>query len=861
MIWHSTPTAEVLEELSVDDKIGLANGIVDERLKEYGKNIVTKAENPSFLKYFADQLKSKIVIVLIVTALVSFVVSLMTKEVNAFSALLIIAIVIINALISAYHIYRCNNSLNDIKKFTNPSATVLREGIVKSINADDLVPGDIILLQEGDYVSADARIIESSEFRCNESVLTGVEVPVEKDADALLDDISVVAERSNMVFFGSNVVHGNAKAVVVSTGINTEIGKTSAIMEQTGEGKLPLQSQLDNLAKFVNIAIFIICAFVFLLGMIQNFSSENFAGMTVRMFLNAIALAVAAIPEGLPAITTIVVAIGIYRILNDKIYVKDVSAAELLGKTDIICCDKTGVFTRNKMILNCIFDGKKLTEIENDELDESAATVLKLATVCSTLENDSTESAIEKACLAYNSMSKQDIDNLFPHITEIPFDTERKTMSVITMINERPFAIIKGAPENVVPNCVNCNAEEILKLNENLAEKALRIICIAMKPLAEIPANPTPDEIETNLIFAGLLGLEDPPREGVIDEIAACDAAGIKTLMITGDNLNTAKAVARRIGILKDGTFAITGKELGEMTDEELSENIEKYSVYARVSPNDKLRIVKAWQSKKKIITITGDSIQDADALAIADVGCAIGKFGADVAKGNADIIISNNRFDSVVSAVKESRGLFSNIRKSVCYLLSCNFAEILVIILGMILFGVPPVAAVQLLWINLLTDCAPAISLSMERAEDRVMNGKPLSSIGRIFNHKSLISVAVQCLFMAVATLIAFQFGFDFGDTSDSTTMAFTTLGLIQIFHCFNNKCEGTVFNRKIFDNSFMNFSVIVTLFIILFLIFTPAGLLFGLTILSLNQFLICLLLSILIIPVCEILKFLLNR
>ena len=372
MIWHSTTPDEVLAELGVDHKTGLANGVADERLKDYGKNVVTQTERPTFIQRFFSQLKSKVVIILIITAIVSFVVSLMYDEVNSYSPLLIIAIVIINALISAYNIYRCDNTLDSIKQYTNPSATVLREGILKSVNAAELVPGDIIILETGDYVPADARIIESNEFRCNEAILTGAEIPVEKEADVVFEDITAITERSNMIFSGCSVVHGTAKAVVVSTGMNTEIGKTSVMLHETGEDKLPLQSQLDNLGRFVNILIFAVCVIVFIIGMIQNFSSGNFAGMTVQMLLNAVALAVAAIPEGLPAITTIVIAIGVHRILQDKIVVKDVSAAELLGKTDVICCDKTGVFTRNKMVLSKIFDGKKLIGVETEPLDENA---------------------------------------------------------------------------------------------------------------------------------------------------------------------------------------------------------------------------------------------------------------------------------------------------------------------------------------------------------------------------------------------------------------------------------------------------------------------------------------------------------
>ena len=851
MIWHSVSAEEVLSELQVDAGKGLANGVADLRLEDSQENVISRIERPSFLACFLNQLKSKLVIFLIITAIVSLVISIMYQAVNLYSPLLIVAIVVINAVISAYHIYTCNNALDSIKQITNPTATVLRDGIVKTINAATLVPGDIILLEEGDYIPADARLIEANEFRCSETVLTGVEVPVEKNPDMIFEEITTVEKRSNMIFSGCSVVHGNAKAVVVATGLNSEIGRTSAILQQTGEDRLPLQNQLEGIGKIVNISILVVCFIVFVISMLQNFGAEHFASMTVDNIMNSVALAVAAIPEGLPAITTIVIAIGMHRILSDNIIVKDASAAELLGKTDVICSDKTGVFTRNKMVLSKIFDGKKITDLESDTVDETSSLILKLATACSTLNNDSTENAIEKACLAYNSMSLQDINGIFPHIAEVPFDSERKTMTVITMINEKPFA-----PESVVPNCRGCNAEEILKVNAALADEAFRIVCIAMKPLDTIPANPNPEDIENDLAFVGLLAFDDPPREGVIEEIKVCDMAGIKTVMVTGDNLNTAKAIARRIGILKDGTMAITGAELAELSDAELAGSIEKYSVFARITPADKLRIVKAWQQRKKVITITGDSVEDADALALADVGCAIGKFGADVAKGNADIIISNNRFDSVVMAIKESRGLFSNIKKSVNYLFSCNFAELLTVLFGLLIFRASPVAAVQLLWINLLTDCAPALSLSMESAEDSAMKSMPLSNIGRIFNLPSMIMLAVQSVFIAVITLVSYSCGFDFGDSTTAMTMAFATLGISQLFHCINNKFEGSVLGKNIFTNKFMNYSVGITLFIMLFLIFTPAGFLFGLKILSFKEFIISFALSILIIPVSEILK-----
>lgn len=855
MIWHSTDRAAVLKELGVDDKKGLPNGVADMRLEKYGKNIISDSGKPTYLKRFLSQLNSKLVLVLIITALLSFIVSLMYNEVNSFSPLLIIGIVIVNAAVSAYHLHTCDNALDSMKSATNPTAAVLRDGIVKNINSALLVPGDIILLEEGDYISADARIIESNEFRCNEVSLTGSEIPVEKSGEGIFEEITAACDRSNMVFSGTSVAHGNAKAVVVATGLNTETGHTTAILQQTGEKKLPLEKELDGIGKIVNIAVLIICVIAFIIGLIQNFSSGNFAAMTLRVLVNSVALAVAAIPEGLPAVATVVVAVGIQRIVQDKIIIKDSDALETLGKTNVICADKTGILTRNKMQLSRIYDGDKITDVESEALTEKSALVLKLATACSTLRNDPTEEAIKKACLAYNSMSEKDIAGFFPRLGVIPFDSERKTMTVISMINEKPFAIIKGAPEVVLSECVGINAEEVLKINDAMAEDALRIVCIAMRPLDSIPANPNPEEIEHGLTFVGLLGIIDPPRDNVTDDIAACKAAGIRTVMITGDNLITAKSIARRIGILTDDSSAVTGEELASLSDEELAQSIKSYSVYARVSPADKTRIVKAWQQNGAVVTVTGDSVQDTEALISADIGCAMGKFGADVARGTADIVISNSRFGSIVCAIKESRGLFDNIRKSVYYLLSCNFAELLSVFIGMLVFSGTPLSAVQLLWINLLTDCAPAISISMEKAEDEVMKRKPYTALGKLFDGKSLIGLAIQSLTITAATLIAFVLGRSTGSAA-AMTMAFGVLGMSEIFHCYNNRLDGTLFGKRIFANRFLNLSAILTLFILIFLMLTPAGYVFGMTVISAKQFFICLLLAFAIVPVTELIK-----
>lgn len=858
MIWHSSDFKDVLDSFAVDPQTGLANGEADRLLDEYGKNTITRVDNPSFFKHLFRLLRSKLVITLTVVALISLFISLVYDQSSPYASLLILAVVLLNAVISANHLYSSDKVLNSLQNRTNPTTTVLRDSKEQSIASDLLVPGDIILLNEGDYISADARLIETVEFRCNETALTGESVPVEKNAGSVFEDISPLEERANMVFSGSSVVHGTAKAIVVATGLNTENGRSAAISQQIGDDALPLQAVLDRTGKVVNIIVLAVCIVYFLIGMLRNFDSGRFASMTVEMLMETVALGIAAVPEGLPMISTLVIALGIERIIADKIIIKKTDAVELLGRTSVICSDKTGILTHDSMTLVKIYDGTDMIEPETQELTEKSALVLKLAAACSTLSHDSTERTITDACIKYNSMSQIDVENLFPRLNEIPFDPVRKSMTTINMINGKPFAIVKGAPEMLIEKCVGCDREAIIKLNNELAEEGLRIICIAMKPLAEIPASPHPDDIEKELIFVGLLGLYDPPRNEAIHGIKACDEAGIRTIMITGDNPITARAIARRIGILKDGTELITGSELEKLSDEELFENIKNYSVYARISPGDKVRIVKAWQKHGELVTVTGDGVEDADALSVADIGCSVGKNGTDVARGSADTVITNNSFLSVVSAVKESRGLFENIRKSVFYLLSCNFGELIAFIVSMLIFGLAPMSAVQLLWVNLLTDCAPAISLSLEKAEDSVMKRRPYALSGHIFNARSIITGVIQSLFIAAMTLVSFNIGSKIG-ADHAMTMAFTTLGMIQIFHSYNLKFSESIFAspKAVFtSNGLMTLSNGLALFVILFLTFTPAGFIFGMTILSIKRFVVCLALALAVIPFCEIIK-----
>lgn len=848
MIWHSSDAQDVLNELKTDAERGLCSSDSAERLDQFGKNS-TAVHKKTLFSRFLGQLKNKVVYFLITVSIISFVVNLVYNPADFYFPLLIIIIVAANAFISAFHLHKCDEALNNIQNAAHPNVTVIRDGSEKTIPSEFLVPGDIIILREGDYITADARLITADALRCNEVVLSGDIIPVEKNSDYLAEDISTFNERKNMVFSGCSVIHGQAKAVVVETGLHTELGKIIDISYQTNSETLPITETLEKSGNIINFSILIICILTFFIGIIQNFNADNFALTTANALVNAVALGISAMPESLPAISTIVIALGIQRVLSDNVVIKNTKALELLGKTEVLCVDKTGILTKNDMVLNRLFDGDNLYELSDDALPEKAASVLQLATSCSMLENDSTENAIENACKKYLGMTKTDVGNILPRLAQIPFDSARKTMTSINMIAGSPVAIVKGAPEILLEKCTLSNKNSVLEICNKLASDSYRVLCIAMKKLDEIPSSPDPSEIEQELTFVGLLGIYDPPQSDTIDGINACNVAGIKTIMMTGDNIITAKAIAQKIGVLTNDSQAITGTELNNMSDQELTYNIEKYTVYARITPEDKLRIITAWQKNGKIVAVTGNGTEDADALSKADVGCSVGTFGTDIAKGNADVIVENKKFMSVVNAIRESRGLFENVKKAVSYLLSCNFGEIIAFVIGMLIFGTPPLTAVQLLWINLLTDCTSVISLTVEKSEFDVMLQKPMTLSGHLFSKGAIINIICDTLVVAVLTLISYYIG--------GSTMAFATLSMLQIFHSFNHKTHQSIIKADFKSNRFMNITSILILFISIFLVITPAGNLFGLETLAANKFLISLLISIAIIPICEIKKF----
>lgn len=861
MIWHSSDISAVLKELSVDENNGLANGVAYERLEKFGKNQIADFKTASFFKRFLSQLNRKSVYALVAISVICTVISAVYNQGFFYSSLLIIAIILLNAAVTAYNQTICDKAIYQKRVSAIPNCTVIREGIERQIPSNELVIGDIILLNEGDYICADVRLLETNLFRCNELALTGDIIPVEKDAQTVFEDLTPVSGRKNMAFSGCNVIHGTAKAVVVETGSNTEIAKLTTEDTQTSSMISGIEERLNSLSHIINVFVLVACAIVFFIGvLIGLFSSVPFASVTANSLLNAIALGVCAIPETLPYIAVIVTALGTGRLIREGIIIKNTKALETLAKTTVLCADKTGVFTCNNMSVKCVYNGEVLENAESETIEPKSSMVLRLATACSQLENDVTEAAIEAACFKFNKMDKSDVDNSFPRLSVIPFDGDRKMMTSINMIEGKPFAIVKGAPETVINKCVGIDTEAINNICVELASKSFRLICIAIKSLEEIPANPNPDEIECDLKFAGIICLEDPARDDAYESIEFCKKAGIKVIMITGDNFSTATSIAKSTGLILDDFEAINGDELENLSDEEFKTAVCEHKVFSRISPAQKLKIVQAFKDSGEVVTVTGNSLDDADVLSVSDVGFAIGSNGNDVARGNADTIIKNNDFPSIVNVFKECHILINNIKNAVNYLIGSNLSELLFFIIGLLIFKMPPLLAVQLLWINLLTDAAPAISVTIQHSDIDNLSFSERLLKGRLFDLNSLVSLAVSSVTLAICSISAFTIG-NVSGVSTAYTMAFATIALSQIFHAFNFVSNKSIIDLRYKHNEFLIISTVVSVIITVILCSTPAGFVFGLKALSFKNLIICFVLALIIIPVNEIVKLIQNK
>ena len=804
------------------------------------------------------------IIILIISSIVSVIVSNMQGENDYIDSIIIIAIVILNAIMGLVQEAKAEKSIESLKKMTPQISKVLRNSKVQEVDANELVPGDIIILEAGNYVPADCRLIESFNLKIEESSLTGETEPVEKITNKLKQSNVPIGDMKNIAFMATVVVNGHAKAVVTETGMNTKVGKIANMIIEDEAPETPIQRKLAQVGKVLGTTCLVICGVIFIIGLLKNIEP-------VEMFMTSVGLAVAAIPEGLPAIVTIVLSIGVTKMAKKNSIIRKLPAVETLGSSSVICSDKTGTLTQNKM---------EVVEINS----KNKALTSMLACMCTDcdvnykenkpqIQGEATEVAIVQNAFKLGFL-KDDLYNKFPRVSEIPFDSTRKMMTTIHKINGKYLAITKGAPDVLIKKCTHINQETSIDnfrqsdlsnsqtqtiQNENLkmAQKALRVLGVAYKYLENLPAKLDQEVIENNMTFVGLIGMIDPPRPGVKEAINTCRKAGIKTVMITGDHIATAKSIAKELNILKNGEKAITGQELDQMTDETLKDEIKNASVFARVSPEHKVRIVKAWQKTGAVVAMTGDGVNDSPALKNADIGSAMGKTGTDVAKNASDMILADDNFITIVEAVKQGRNIYDNIKKAIHFLLATNIGEIVTIFMGLVLGFKSPLLAIQLLWVNLVTDSLPAIALGLEPAEKDIMNRKPVNSRKGLFADGLWSKIITEGILIGALTLVAFSIGNKWYGLEVGRTMAFVAIGVLELVHSFNIKSDKSIFKVGILENKFLLGSFILGVFVQTIVVIIPMlANIFKLVPLNFIQWGITLLISIIPIPVIELQK-----
>ena len=832
MKFHSVDCNEVVKHFGSDTVSGLSSQEAQERLQKYGPNKLKEKKKKSIFVRFLEQFKDVMIIILLLAAVVSFVVACTGHDPNEFfEPVLILLIVVINAVMGVVQESKAEKALEALKNMSAPHARVIRDGVEKIINASDLVVGDIILLEAGDFVPADARLIRCVSLKSEEAALTGESVPSEKDASQIIDENAPLGDRVNMVFSGCSVTYGTAMAVVTATGMDTEMGKIATLLSNEGETQTNLQKKLAKLGKYLGFVAIGACAIIFVVGLLNNTPP-------LEIFMIAVSLAVSAIPEGLPAIVTVVLSLGVQRMVKKNAIIRRLPAVETLGSASIICSDKTGTLTMNRMTLvKAYVDGENEVEKITTDNSEKVKKLLSFGTLCSDGSvvfdgdkevhiGDPTETAIVLASHR-NGNPKDQLNKDFPRLGEIPFDSDRKLMSTINLIDGENYVIVKGAVDMMESRCISGDFERAKQINEQMSKDALRVLAVAFKKIDKVPSELVSEEIESGLTFMGLVGMIDPPRPEAKVAVATCREAGIKPIMITGDHVVTATAIARELGIFIEGDTSITGTQLDAMTDSELDEKLTSISVYARVSPENKIRIVKAWQRKGQVVSMTGDGVNDAPALKAADIGCAMGITGTDVAKGAADMTLTDDNFATIVDAVKEGRGIYANIKKVIGFLLGTNIGEIVTVFLAMMIWHVSPFVSMQLLMINLVTDSLPAIALGMEKVEKDVMKRKPKPKNEGLFAHGLWLRIILQGFMFGALTLIAFQIGAIYGGAVNGavygSTLAFMVLALSQVIQAYNMRSEKSLFRIGPFSNKTLNLASLVSILLIALVLFTP--------------------------------------
>lgn len=864
-----TQTEEQVLSSVQSTKEGLTSAQAKERLEKYGPNALQAGEKTTLLQKFINQFKDFMIIVLLAAAVISFFAHEGAPDPT--DAIVILAVVILNAIVGVIQESKAEEAIEALQKMASPVATVLRDGEHLHVKGEEIVVGDIVILEAGDVVPADMRLLEVNTIKIEEAALTGESVPVEKDLVIPEGEDVGIGDRSNMAFASTNVTYGRALGVVTATGMDTEVGKIAHMLANTEESKTPLQENQDALGKWLTIMILVIAVFIFGIGLLRGYEWTH-------MLLTAIAIAVAAIPEGLPAISTIILALGTQKMASRHALVRKLPAVETLGGVEVICSDKTGTLTLNQMTVEKMVFNNEIHDA-HEEMNESisALRIMNLANDTKITEEkligDPTETAMVQFGLDKGYDVRVDLEKN-PRVAEVPFDSTRKLMSTIHQLEDGNYLVAtKGAPDMLLEKVTHIeengqvrpisqeDRDTLARLNKEMATQALRVLAIAYKYIDQVPETMDPESVEFDFVFAGLVGMIDPERKVAAIAIQVAKEAGIRTVMITGDHRDTAQAIAKRLGILRpdqeDGV--LTGAELNEISDEELARTIEDYSVYARVSPEHKVRIVKAWQADGKVVSMTGDGVNDAPSLKQADIGVGMGITGTEVSKGASDMVLADDNFETIVVAVEEGRKVFSNIQKAVQYLLSANFGEVMTLFIAT-MAGWSILEPIHILWINLVTDVFPAITLGMEDAEADIMKHPPRGKSSNFLSNGVLPSIYYQGFFEGGVTLFVYWYATHAAGWGVPTgeTMAFATLGLIQLFHAFNVKSVyKSLATVGVFKNKMFNIAIVVSALMLLSVLVVP-GLttVFSVTVLNLEQWLIVLAAAFSIVPFVEIAK-----
>ena len=877
--YYSQSISDVVADEKTSIETGLSDDEVKKRLSKYGKNTLTAKKKKSLFMRFIDQFKDFMIIVLIVAAVLSGVVAHEWTD-----AAIIMVVVLLNAVLGVIQEERSEAAIEALKEMATPEAHVRRNNEIVTIPSTDLVPGDIVLLEAGDVIPADLRLNKARSLKIEESALTGESVPVDKNTETLSAGDVALGDRINMAYSNTNVTYGRGEGIVVGTGMNTEVGKIAKMINNADETDTPLKENLTQLGKTITIMILVICAVVFAVGVFSKQGTQPMGALMINMFLVAVSLAVAAIPEGLPAIVTIILALGTQTMAKHKAIVRKLPAVETLGATDIICSDKTGTLTQNRMTVEKMYYHGQIHS-DDDPIDKNNHALMSMVLANDTkIENggDLLGDPTETAMIQFAFDQNIDVEKLLlehKRVQEVPFDSERKLMSTVNKDGNKFYVAVKGAPDVLLKRVTKIERDgkieaiteeqkqSILNSNREMASKALRVLGLAYKFVDKLYDDPSTNNVEQDLIFAGLVGMIDPERPEAKAAVAEAHSAGIRTVMITGDHQVTAQAIAERLGILKPGQSnrVLTGAELDKLSDDYFKKHVGDYNVYARVSPEHKVRIVKSWQANDKIVAMTGDGVNDAPSLKQANIGIGMGITGTEVSKGASDMVLADDNFATIVEAVKQGRKVFSNIQKAILYLMSCNVGEVLTVFL-MTMFGWDILKPVQLLWINLVTDTLPAIALGVEPLEKGIMKRKPRGKKSNFFSGGVASSIIYQGLVETALVLGAYGLGLAIGphvdnmtmQHGDALTMAFLTLGLIQLFHAFNSKyVHQSIFSSHTFANKWFNWAILISALIMAAVEIPFLTRLFDVTELNGEQWAVVLGAGIVMILIVEIVKF----